>query len=112
MPLKDKAKRKEYQKSCSRRWEAKNKDKRRQFNKNNREKVRKWFKEFKSTLACIKCGEARSACLDFHHRDPSKKVKEISVMVNWAMTKEKIMAEVAKCDVLCKNCHVCLKEVV
>lgn len=90
----------------------------------NRERARKWRKEnanhrnrlrrnayarYKAKLealkpACIKCGETHPACLDFHHRDPSQKLFSVGVQFGkypWHM----VQAEVAKCDVLCANCH-------
>lgn len=53
---------------------------------------------------CIKCGETHPACLDFHHRNgKSDKLGHIGVVRRFAM--EKLLAEIAKCDVLCANCH-------
>jgi hypothetical protein len=42
--------------------------------------------------------------MSFHHRDPSEKVDTLSDMLRMA-SKEKIMTEVAKCDILCRVCH-------
>ena len=59
---------------------------------------------------CQICGETDTACLDFHHLDPSKKhelPKGISQRT-WApnpATRERIKADLAGCAVLCKNCH-------
>jgi transcription elongation factor Elf1 len=67
--------------------------------------IREWFVEFKKTLQCSECGENHIACLDFHHTDPRKKDYGISQMIdgNWSI--KKINEEVAKCVVLCSNCH-------
>jgi hypothetical protein len=55
--------------------------------------------------ACQKYGYNKTLwALDFHHRDPTKKSFGLSVRglcVSWARVK----AEVAKCDLLCHNCH-------
>lgn len=64
-----------------------------------------WWNEYKTTLKCCRCGETHSACLDFHHRDPKKKDGNLGNMVNKGCSKERILLEVAKCDVLCSNCH-------
>jgi hypothetical protein len=64
-----------------------------------------WFIELKKTLSCQRCPESHWACLDFHHRDPSTKTRMISRMVAAAMSVEKILAEIAKCDIICANCH-------
>lgn len=67
-------------------------------------KNREWTEEFKCKLACALCGERHPSCLEFHHRDPSEKDGEVSIaLAHWS--KEKLEAEIAKCDVLCANCH-------
>ena len=53
---------------------------------------------------CCKCGETRPYVLDFHHRDPSKKVNTINHMIK-SSSYEKVLEELEKCDVLCANCH-------
>lgn len=53
---------------------------------------------------CKDCGGLFHPCaMDFDHRDPSQKVFEIGPALsrNW----EKVQAEIAKCDVVCSNCH-------
>ena len=54
--------------------------------------------------ACVDCGETHPACLDFHHRDPKQKSFSIG-KEGVKFSKERILAEIAKCDVLCANCH-------
>ena len=53
---------------------------------------------------CERCGYDRCrAALDWHHRDPSQK----SFQINDGQTRSlaRMRAEVAKCDLLCANCH-------
>lgn len=64
-----------------------------------------WFREYKATLSCIKCGESHPATLDFHHRDPNEKEIGVAQYMRKGWGKNRIMEEVAKCDVLCANCH-------
>ena len=53
---------------------------------------------------CIKCGEKHPSCLDFHHRGGKKdKLGNISETRKFAV--KRILEEIAKCDVLCANCH-------
>lgn len=55
--------------------------------------------------ACEVCGYHRcSAALDFHHRDPQSKEFGISAH---GLTRawKKVEAEIAKCILLCANCH-------
>ena len=55
-------------------------------------------------LACIRCGETDVACLDFHHRTSADKAGTLAVAISgWSIPR--MAAEVAKCDVLCSNCH-------
>lgn len=67
---------------------------------------RKWFsEEIIAKSSCIKCGENHPGCLDFHHRDPNDKYMEVTKMVDAKCKEERILAEIAKCDILCANCH-------
>lgn len=79
----------------------------------NRPQARKRIREFKRQrkaqwkmgLSCQTCGENHPACLDFHHRDPKEKDFDISHAIDVGVSDELIAVEVAKCDVLCRNCH-------
>lgn len=64
---------------------------------------REWFNEYRKTLSCKACGLHDHRVLEFHHRDPSAKEKAVTTMMY--NSREKIEAEIAKCDVLCANCH-------
>ena len=74
-------------------------------NKKNVSKTREWYHAYKSTLKCSQCSESHPACLEFHHRDSKTKDKEVSMMLQSTISKEKLMKEIEKCDVLCSNCH-------
>lgn len=67
-------------------------------------KKREFWKLFKTKLQCIRCGENHPACLDFHHRDASKKRFNVSYAMIRMNLKE-VELEIEKCDVLCSNCH-------
>jgi hypothetical protein len=58
----------------------------------------------KVQLGCSRCPENHPSCLDFHHCDEEKEFC-ISDMINEKHSEEKILAEIAKCEVLCANCH-------
>jgi hypothetical protein len=64
-----------------------------------------YLQEIKSTMGCKICGEKRAPCLVFHHRDPKEKEMGIGDSV-FKVSKKRILAEIAKCDVLCANCHL------
>lgn len=53
---------------------------------------------------CVDCGgKFPPICMDFDHRDPTKKKWGVGNMINISM--ERIKAEAAKCDLVCANCH-------
>ena len=53
---------------------------------------------------CEVCGYNRwKPCLEWHHVDPS--TKEFSISNAGARSQEKVKMEIAKCVVLCCNCH-------
>jgi hypothetical protein len=52
---------------------------------------------------CMQCGEKHPACLDFHHRNPEEKEGHIGEFRKFGT--KRLLAEIAKCDVLCANCH-------
>jgi hypothetical protein len=43
--------------------------------------------------------------LEFHHREPKLKEIVVSKALDWGWSIERILNEIAKCDVLCANCH-------
>jgi hypothetical protein len=54
---------------------------------------------------CADCGAWFSwYVMDFDHRDPSTKRDEVSQMPGHAGL-DRILAEAAKCDIVCANCH-------
>ena len=63
------------------------------------------FLEYKKLCKCVRCGISDHRVLDFHHRDGSAKLGNVSDMVSRKLSWENIYAEIAKCDCLCANCH-------
>jgi hypothetical protein len=64
---------------------------------------------YKTMKGCRDCGYSDNAvALQFHHKNRATKGFNISehIDASWA----KIKTEVAKCDVLCANCHSILEE--
>jgi len=70
----------------------------------NRLKTLAWYREYKKGISCKVCGEDRPPTLDHHHRDATTKLFTVSMAVNEQSIK-RIKEEIAKCDVLCSNCH-------
>jgi hypothetical protein len=66
--------------------------------------LRQEVQDVKVSAGCLWCGEKEPCCLEFHHRDSADKDLEVSRLVSRG-NRAKLFAEIAKCDVLCANCH-------
>jgi hypothetical protein len=63
-----------------------------------------WTKGYKMAMGCADCGyNAHPAALDFDHLPGNEKIRDIKsgAQLGWAA----LQAEVAKCEVVCANCH-------
>ena len=58
----------------------------------------------KAEAGCLVCDENDPACLDFHHDNPNKEFS-VGVAASRKVAWHKIEKEIAKCVVLCSNCH-------
>jgi hypothetical protein len=67
------------------------------------EKRRKYLDGYKAERGCLICGEKDPVVLDFHHTGDSPKEGNVSMMKNGS--RESIDREIAKCIILCSNCH-------
>lgn len=55
---------------------------------------------------CKDCGRSFPPCvMDFDHRNPALKTDEVSRMVKRMVAWDLVLAEVAKCDLVCACCH-------
>jgi sRNA-binding protein len=68
-------------------------------------RVRDYIYEDKVSKGCSRCPEGRPSCLHYHHLDRATKVSEISLMVVGGASLEVVKTEIAKCILLCANCH-------
>jgi len=68
---------------------------------------RNFILELKKDKPCIDCGNLYPSCvMDFDHRAGETKIRSISWMVlHDTSNMEKIKLEIAKCDLVCANCH-------
>lgn len=68
--------------------------------------LRKLVEEYKTNKPCVDCGVIYPPyVMDFDHLDPTTKVDKISRLAAQTTSKEKLLAEIAKCDLVCANCH-------
>lgn len=100
MPYKDPAKQKEAQARHYRRFKEKY-QKSSKAAKDRRHRIMLAAKD----QPCMDCGgEYHPAVMHFHHRDPTTKIATVRQLVDTSTIKA-INEEIAKCDVLCANCH-------
>ena len=64
--------------------------------------IRGLVAQYKVGKACS-CGESHPACLDFHHRN--RETKLFAISSKESVSAARVMAEIAKCDLICSNCH-------
>lgn len=83
----------------------KDKNKRKEYEKRKRIERLIWYNEIKKDLRCERCGFQDSRCLAFHHKDPSTKIDKVRMILKQRISMAKVLDEIAKCEVLCYNCH-------
>ena len=69
-----------------------------------------FLRDYKAERGCADCGEKDPVVLELDHLDPSTKnrvgKKYGRSSVNWrSLSREALEVELAKCDVVCANCH-------
>ncbi len=98
--------RREYMREYQKNWYKKNRQRVMEQSNQYSKNIKKWFaEEIVAKSSCKNCGFNHPGALDFHHRDPSSKDGVIAEMVANKRSKEAILKEIEKCDVLCANCH-------
>jgi hypothetical protein len=67
--------------------------------------VRQYVANYLIRHQCVDCGEADPLVLEFDHRDPA--IKEFTIFARHGSrySFRRVIAEIAKCDVRCANCH-------
>lgn len=93
------------QREYVRRHYERNKDYYKSKARTRQAEIHEWFVRHKATCVCARCPESHVACLDFHHRNPEEKEFDVAKGVNNGCSIERLTHEIAKCDVLCANCH-------
>ena len=92
------------QRAAARKYYESHRDEYLARNRAKKQAIREWIKEQKNR-PCMDCGkEYPHYVMDFDHRIGEEKLYEpprLYVLQSW----KKAKAEVAKCDVVCANCH-------
>jgi len=67
----------------------------------------KWLQDLKSEQPCMDCGQTYEPyCMDYDHvPERGKKIASVSRLALNIAPKERILAEIAKCDLVCVLCH-------
>ena len=89
---------------------CKNLDSNNKHNDYKAQKKRRFDRKKKFVLLlggeCKKCGYKENlSSLAFHHRNPEEKEFTLSSRELGMFKEERLLKEVAKCDLLCHNCH-------
>jgi 5-methylcytosine-specific restriction endonuclease McrA len=100
MPYKDKDKQKRYLAENYQQNSEKYQAQRRERFEINRRFIIQYLEEH----PCIVCGEDDILVLDFDHRNPMDKSRNINKAVK-QFGPVRLKEEIDKCDILCSNCH-------
>jgi hypothetical protein len=83
---------------------AQSKEKINEYARINRARVTAYLRNLRSK-PCMDCGgEFPPECMDFDHRPEETKLFHIA-QLSHGRSRERLNAEVAKCDIVCANCH-------
>lgn len=81
-----------------------NKKARKEYAKGRYIEKKTFLDAIKVSNGCDDCGEHFPAvCVDFDHRNPETKVSNVSRLLSCSW--ETLEKEIAKCDIVCANCH-------
>lgn len=72
--------------------------------KEKRKAIRLFLENLKKESGCVRCGEREVVCLDFHHVLGNKEFN-LGFAAHGGYSLERVKQEVAKCVILCCNCH-------
>jgi hypothetical protein len=105
MPIKDLDRRRAANRKIQTRHYRNNREYYRLKREKRTQEIQEWLLQYKTKNGCCKCPETHVACLDFHHRDPAEKEIALAKVARQGWGLKRVMKEVAKCDLLCSNCH-------
>ena len=86
-------------------WQVANRERVRESSRASQAAIRKYVSDLKR-VPCTDCGGGFAPhVMDFDHLEGESKVKSISELVANRASRERIDEEIAKCEVVCANCH-------
>jgi hypothetical protein len=102
MPYKDPAKKRE----AWRKHYAKHQPYYAERQRKRKIELKEFLRLAKDNQPCTDCGvKYPYYVMDFDHRDPSTKLDSVSILVTQNQSWKRIQEEIAKCDLVCSNCH-------
>jgi hypothetical protein len=98
---------KECHKRAVKRWKKTHREQEKTYRKKqNRRRITRWkaLVDKLKSRPCADCGETYPPyVMDFDHR--RDKLCNVAVLVHANVTLKRLKAEIAKCDIVCANCH-------
>lgn len=81
-----------------------------EWNRKNRRrkymKYKEWLDALRGNTPCMDCGRLfPPVCMDFDHRPGEIKKACVASLMRSGVSRATVEAEVAKCDLVCSNCH-------
>lgn len=68
--------------------------------------LREWVTAYKLEHGCVECGyREHPAALEFDHLPGFEKTEQVSLLILGRATLERVKEEIAKCELVCANCH-------
>ena len=86
-----------------REWYERNKADQIAQNKEKRKRLQALVRKYKANAGCARCDEADPRCLDLHH--VGRKNFAVAEGLRRGYAEKRIWDEIARCEVLCANCH-------
>lgn len=78
----------------------------RDTNNKRRHELFDFVRKLKEGTPCKDCREKYHYCaMQFDHLDSDKKIQTISYMIRQIYSLDKLKEEIAKCEIVCANCH-------
>ena len=97
-----KACRREYDAAYHRRTRALRIEQKRRY----RKELVNWYRNLKHDRPCADCGGVfEPAAMAWDHRPGVLKTANVSDLVERTRSRKRLLAEIAKCDLVCANCH-------
>jgi hypothetical protein len=88
-----------------RKWYSENKETQQQRVKDRKNRIRDEVRQYKESKPCMDCKVFyKHYVMDFDHRDKNTKISNVAELSN-AGSVRKVWDEIAKCDLVCSNCH-------